>query len=90
MNEINADNPKPIGAADFIRNNEGIMLSRTILLSNISRPSNIDGLSRDKLLTYEMLGLDQRVCGLDVMRLQINEIGLIRERESEIFSIADQ
>jgi hypothetical protein len=66
------------------------MPSRMILSGYISLPSNIDGLSRDKLFTYEMLGLDQRVCGLDVMRLQMNEIELIRERESEIFSITDQ
>ena len=54
------------------------MPSRMILSGYISLPSNIEGLSRDKLFTYEMLGLDQRVCGLDVMRLQMNEIGLIR------------
>ena len=31
VNDINVDNPRPIGAADLIRNNEGKMLSRTIL-----------------------------------------------------------
>ena len=41
-----------------------------------------EGLSRDKLFSYEMLGLDQRVCKLDVMLLQMNEIEVIRERKS--------
>jgi hypothetical protein len=90
MNEMNVLNPRPIGTADFIRSNEGKMLSRTILVSNIILPTNLVGLSRDNLLTYDLLGLDQRVFGLDVMRLQLTEIELIRERESELFSITDQ
>lgn len=90
VNGISIDNPRPIGTADFIRSNEGKLLSRTILVSNIILPSNLVGMSRDKLLSYNLLGLDQRVFGWDVMRLQLGEIESIRERESEIFSITDQ
>jgi hypothetical protein len=90
MNEMNVLHPRPIGTADFIWSNKGKMLSRTILVSNIILPTNLVGLSRDNLLTYDLLGLHQRVFGLDVMRLQLSEIELIRERESEIFSITDQ
>jgi hypothetical protein len=90
MNEMNVLNPTPIGTADFIRSNEGEMLSRAILVSNIILPTNLVGLSRENVLTYDLLGLDQRVFKLDVMRLQLSEIELIPERKSKIFSITDQ
>jgi hypothetical protein len=41
------------------------------------------------LLTHEVLGQHLRVQGLDIIRLQIKEIDLLREKESEIFISAE-
>ena len=78
-------NSRPVGIADYIRNNTGRMMSRTMSLSNIILPSPLEGKSRGMLLTHEVLGQELRVQGLDVIRLHINEIDLLREREREIF-----
>ena len=61
------------------------MLQQTMLLSNLILPAHIEGKSRSTLLTIEALGQDQRVDGFEVMRLQIDEIESLRERENEIF-----
>ena len=75
----------PVGTADYIKNNTGKMFGRTMSLSNLILNTPLEGKSRGKLLTYEFLGLELRVQGLDVIRLQINEIDLLREQEGEIF-----
>jgi hypothetical protein len=41
------------------------------------------------LLIHEVLGQELRVQGLDVIRLQISEIDLLRKKESEIFVSAE-
>lgn len=84
-NEIDIATPKPAGSVEYIRNNSGKMLSRTILLSDLILPCDLQNISRNQLLTHEMLGQDRRVNGMNVFRLQSSEIELLRERESEIF-----
>ena len=84
--EPDALNPKPIGTVDYIKNNTGKMLQRTIHLADIILPLDIKSINRSQLLTFTVLGLEFRVNGLDVLRLQSSEIELFRERENEIFS----
>jgi hypothetical protein len=80
---------RPVGTADYIRNNTGKMMGRTMSLSNLILLTPLEGKSRGMLLTHEVLGQHLRVQGLDVIRLQINEIDLLREKESEIFISAE-
>jgi hypothetical protein len=61
------------------------MLSRTILISDLILPCDLQSINRTQLLTNEVLGQDRRVNGLDELRLKRNEIELLRERESEFF-----
>ena len=87
---VNNDiNLRPVGTADYIKNNTGKMMGRTMLLSNLILPAPLEGKSRGMLLTHEVLGQEQRVQGLDAIRLQINELDLLRERECEIFHAAE-
>lgn len=61
------------------------MLSRTILLSDLILPPDIQNISRNQLLTDDMLEQDRRANGMDVFCLQWSEIEFLREREGEIF-----
>ena len=74
-----------MGSVDFVKNNTGKMLHRTLLISDLVLPADLRSASRDKLISSELLGLEQRVHGMDVYRLQLCDIGLLRERETEIF-----
>jgi hypothetical protein len=75
--------------ADYIRNNKGKMLQRTTLLSDVILPTPLKDTSRKELLTHETLGPEHRQNGLNVLRLQVSEINLLREVESEIFSAGE-
>ena len=61
------------------------MLQRTILLSNVILPTPLKNVSRKELLTHEMLGQEHRQNKLNVMRLKVSELNLLREFKSEIF-----
>ena len=75
--------------ADYIRNNKGKMLQRTTLLSDVILQAPLKDKSRKELLTHEMLGPVHKQNGLNVLRLQVSEINLLREVESEIFSAGE-
>jgi hypothetical protein len=66
MQDITA---RPVGTADYIRNNTGKMMGRTMSLSNLILLTPLEGMSRGMLLTNEVLGQQLRVQGLDVIRL---------------------
>jgi hypothetical protein len=77
MHDVTA---RPVGTADYIRNNTGRMLGRTMSLNNLILLTPLEGKSRGMLLTHEVLGQELRVQGLDMIRLQISEIDLLRKK----------
>jgi hypothetical protein len=81
--------PIQVGTVDYVRNNAGKMLHRTMLLSDIILPAIVEGKTRSNLVAVSILGIDQRYNGMDIYRLQLNDIEIIREREGELFNIAD-
>lgn len=81
--------PIQIGTVDYVRNSAGKMLHRTMLLSNIVLPAIFAGKTRNNLVTVTILGIDQRYNGMDIYRLQLSDIELLHERESEIFNVVD-
>jgi hypothetical protein len=50
-NESDVLNPKPEETSEYIRNDTGKMLSRTILLSDLNLPSNLQSINRNQILT---------------------------------------
>jgi hypothetical protein len=78
-----------VGTVDYVRNNAGRMLHRTMLLSNIVLPPIVAGKTRNDLVPVSILGIDQRYNGMDIYRLQLNDMEIIRERENEIFNSTD-
>ena len=61
------------------------MLQRTMLLSDLILPSDLQRINRNEILTYVVLGPERRINGMDVLRLLTSEIESLREREGEIF-----
>jgi hypothetical protein len=80
-----AENHSQVGSVDYVKNSTGKMLHRTLLISDLVLPADLRSASRDKLITSEMLAPEQRVRGMNVYRLQLCDIDLLRERETEIF-----
>ena len=68
---------------DYIRNNS--LRSRPILLSDVILPTLRQGVSRSDLIKCDVLEPTARIRDLDVYRLQLQDIELLREREIEIF-----
>jgi hypothetical protein len=92
LTKVPVDTPSiqmQVGTVDYVRNNAGRMLHRTMLLSNIILPPIVAGKTRSNLVPVSILGIDQRYNGMDIYSLQLNDIEIIRERENEIFNSAD-
>ena len=70
---------------DYIRSNDRLLRSRPILLSDVILPTLRHGVSRSDLIRCEVLDPTERIRGLDVYRLQLQDLELLRERENEIF-----
>jgi hypothetical protein len=81
--------PIQVGTVDYVRNNTGKMLHRTMLLSNIILPAIAARKTRNNLVPVSILGIDQRYSGMDIYRLQLNDLEIIRERVGELFNTAD-
>ena len=62
----------PAGTADYIGSGE--LLQRTVLLSNIVLPVISSYMDRESIVPCEVLSHSERVEGLDVFRLLINDI----------------
>ena len=71
------------GTVDFIRNKK--LSNKTILLSSVILPVLVEGQSRNRTVNCEVLDLSQRLNGLDVIRLHVNDLDILRERENELF-----
>ena len=82
---IGAVNTTPPDSVDYIRNNAGKLLQRTILLSSVVLPEIVDGMSRS-IISCNLLPPGDRVNGLDVHRMLLKDVEMLREREIEIFS----
>ena len=65
----------------------GIMkvLQRTTLLSNMIHPTLLKYTFRKEFLEHKMLGPEHRQNGLDISRLKLSELNLLREVESKRF-----
>lgn len=86
INDIeNAPSNRPVGSADYVRDITGKQTIRTILLSNIVLPTIRADMTRNSILACTLLDPSERRDGLDVYRLQINEIEMLSERENELF-----
>lgn len=83
--DADAEHPIQVGSIDYVKNNTGKMLHRTLLISDLVLPADLRSASRDKLIMSEMLDPERRVRGMNVYRLQMRDIDLMRERETEIF-----
>jgi hypothetical protein len=64
--------------ADYIRNNEGKMLQRTTLLSNVILPTPLKDSIRKQSLANKILEPVHRQNELDVLRLKISELIVLR------------
>jgi uncharacterized protein (UPF0216 family) len=61
-----------------------------MLLSDIILPAIVEGKIRSNpVAVVSILGTDQRYNGMDIFRLQLYDIEIIREREGELFNIDD-
>lgn len=83
--ENDTENSRTVGTVDYVRNVTGKMLLRTIHISDLVLPSDIRELRRNQVIASELLGPEKRIDGLNVYRLLMSDIGLLREREGEIF-----
>jgi hypothetical protein len=82
INDIdNSAISRPAGSADYVRDISGKQTIRTILLSNIVLPTIRTDMTRNTIIDPS-----ERRDGLDVHRLQISEIDMLSERESELFN----
>ena len=90
INDIaNGQDSRPQGTVDYVRNNSGKLLQRTILLSNIVLPILRPDMRRTSIIQCQILSPEERQEGLDVHRLQSNEVEMLCERESELFNVLD-
>jgi hypothetical protein len=80
---------RPQGTVDYVRNNAGKLLQRTILLSNIVLPLLRPEMRRSSTILCEVLPPEMRVEGLDVHRLQWSEVEMLCERVTELFTVLD-
>ena len=83
--DADTEQPNKVGSIDYVKNNTGRMLHRTLLINDLVLPADLRSVSRDKVIMSVMLDPESRVRGMDVYRLQISDIELMRERETEIF-----
>lgn len=82
--DADAEHPIQVGSIDYVKNNTEKMLHRTLLISDLVLPADLRSACRDKLITSEMLDPERRIRGMCVYRLQMRDIDLISERETEI------
>ena len=80
---------RPEGTADYIRNNSGKLLQRTVLLSNIVLPVICSNMDRESIVPSEVLSHSERVEGLDVFRVFTSDIEKLCDRENELFNISE-
>ena len=80
---------RPVGTADYIRNNSGKLLQRTVLLSNIILPVISSSTNRESIVPSVMLSHSERVEGLDVFRILTSTIENLVERGNELFDISE-
>lgn len=84
-----AQSTRPAGTADYIRNNGGKLLQRTVLLSNIVLPVISSNVNRESIVPSVVLSQSERVEGLDVFCILTSDIEKLIERENELFNIAE-
>lgn len=82
-------NNRPPGTADYIRDNSGRLLQRTILLCNIILPNLSASMNRASMMKCTVLSQEERWEGLDVHRLQVNEVDNLHERDIEFFNVLE-
>ena len=87
LKKVNNSN-QPEGTVDYIRGNREL-LQRTMLLGNIILPPLSLGLTRRDLLHCETLPTSERINGLDVYRLQTDQIKALQEQEKDMFPSLD-
>jgi hypothetical protein len=81
--EGNAMDVEAGGTVDFIRNRK--LSNKTVLLSSVILPILVEGQSRNRTVNCLVLDPSKRLDGRDVIRLQVNDIEILRERENELF-----
>lgn len=84
-----SDGQRPTGTVDFVRSSVDKLLHRTVLMSNIILPEIVDGRTRSNLIPVTLRDGDLRINGMNVYRLQFVDLEVLRERESELFAVAE-
>lgn len=82
------DGQRPTGTVDFVSSVDKL-LHRTVLMSNIILPEFVEGRTRSNLIPAALREGDLKINGMNVYRLQSVDLDVLRERESELFSIAE-
>ena len=89
LTDTAVDGQRPTGTVDFVRSSVDKLLHRTVLMSNIILPEFVEGRTRSNLIPVALREGDLRINGMNVYRLQSVDLDVFRERESELFSIAE-
>ena len=89
LTDTAVDGQRPTGTVDFVRSSVDKLLHRTVLMSNIILPEFVEGRTRSNLIPAALREGDLRINGMNVYRLQSVDLDVLRERESELFSIAE-
>lgn len=89
LTDTAVDGQRPTGTVDFVRSSVDKLLHRTVLMSNIILPKFVEGRTRSNLIPVSLRVGDLRINGMNVYRLQSVDLDVLRERESELFPIAE-
>lgn len=70
------------GTIEYVRNTAIKMRGRTMLVSDLVLPADLQDIHRSQILSYESKSIQQGATAINAYRLQSNEIEAIREQES--------
>ena len=89
LTDTAVDGQRPTVTVAFVRSSVDKLLYRTVLMSNIILPEIVEGHTSCNLIPLTLREGDLRINGMNIYRLQYVDLGVLRERESELFAIAE-
>ena len=89
LTDTAVDGQRPTVTVAFVRSSVDKLLYRTVLMSNIILPKIVEGHTSCNLIPLTLREGDLRINGMNIYRLQYVDLGVLRERESELFAIAE-
>ena len=85
LDEESIDDVAIVGTTKYVKNSSNKMLQRTILLSDLILPADLHDITRSQLLRCESLKIQKAGKLVDVYCLQLSDVEILRELESEMF-----